>query len=129
MATEFLRQRDQIDRTRRVGQIHHARVNAPVRIEQKVFGLQVLGSLVIRKIVEQDRAEDGALSFYVRWKSLRGDVISGGHLSCADYFLGEEFSSDAKVIVLAECLWMTRRCFGKRMLNSFFRELRLQVSL
>src|SRR5204863_4152813 len=76
VSAEFLCQRDQVDGTRGVRKIHHARVNTAVGIEEKVFGLQVLGSLIVGKVVEKNRAEDRALSFYVCRKCLRGNVIS-----------------------------------------------------
>jgi hypothetical protein len=40
-----------------------------VRVEREVFDAQMLGGLVVGKVVEQDRAQNRALSFYVRWKS------------------------------------------------------------
>src|SRR6266700_7671733 len=73
---QFLRKGDQVNGSRGISKVDHARVNAPVRIKQKVFGLQVLGSLIVREIVEKNRAEDRALSFNVCRKRLRGDVIS-----------------------------------------------------
>jgi len=38
------------------GEIHHAGIDAAMGIEGKIVCLQVLGSLVVGKIVEQDRA-------------------------------------------------------------------------
>src|SRR5439155_17406178 len=66
MTAEFLGQRNQVDGPRRLGEIDHARVNAAVRVEEKVFGLKVLGGLIISKIVEQHRPENRAFSFNVR---------------------------------------------------------------
>src|SRR5207302_6109493 len=63
VSAQLLNQGDDVDRPRRLGQIDHARVNAPVRIEREIFRAQMLGGLVIGKIVEQNGAENGALGF------------------------------------------------------------------
>ena len=74
---EFFDQRNDVDGPRRLGQIHHARINAAVRVDGKVFGLQVLGGVVEGMIIEQDRAEDGALGFNVRRETADGGFESG----------------------------------------------------
>ncbi len=66
---EFLDQRNHIDRPRGFRKIDHARVNAPVGIEREVFDPQMLGCLVVGKVVEQDRAQNGALGFYICGKT------------------------------------------------------------
>ena len=63
---QLLDQRDHVDRPRRLRQIHHPRVNAPVRIKREILDPQMLGCLVVRKVVEQNRAQDRAFSFYIR---------------------------------------------------------------
>ncbi len=70
---QFLDQRDHVNRTRRLRQIDHARVNAAMRIEREIFRLQMLGSLVVGKIVEQNRAQNRALGFHVGRQSVSRD--------------------------------------------------------
>ena len=78
MTIEFLDQRDHVDGPGGFGEIDHARINTAMRIERKIFDAQMLGSLVVGEIIEQDRAEDGALGFYIRGKSADA-VIGCGH--------------------------------------------------
>src|SRR5882762_95463 len=80
---EFLNQRDHVDRTRGLGQIDHARIDPAMRIERKIVRTQMLRSLVIRKIIEQNGAQDGALGFYVRRKTADAEV--GGRHACLGY--------------------------------------------
>src|SRR6185437_950824 len=80
VTAEFLGQRDQVDGMGSLSQIDHSRVNPTVRIEQEIFRLQVLRSLAVGKVVEQDRAQDRAFCFHVDRKRLRGDVVSCRHL-------------------------------------------------
>ena len=75
MAVEFFDQRDHVDRPGRFGQVHHARVNAAMGVEREIFRLQMLGRLVVRKIVQQDGAEDGAFGFNVRGQAVREIVV------------------------------------------------------
>ncbi len=79
MPVKLLDQRDHVDRTRRLRQIHHARINSPVRVQRKILDAKMLGGLVIGKVVEENRAQNGALRFYVRGKSADA-VISGRHV-------------------------------------------------
>ena len=65
---DSLDQRDHVDRPRRLRQVHHARINPPVRIERKILHPQMLRRLVVSKVVEQDRAQNRALSVYIRRK-------------------------------------------------------------
>jgi hypothetical protein len=81
---EFLDQRDHVDRTRRFRQIDHAPVNPPVRVERKILDPQMLRRLVISKVVEQDRAQNRALGFYVRRKSA-DVVVRGRHISVENF--------------------------------------------
>ena len=78
VALEFFGQSNEVDGTGRLGEIDHASVDAAVRVERKIFDAQVLGSLVVGEVIEQDCAENGALGFYVRRKSADG-VVGGGH--------------------------------------------------
>src|SRR5208282_2122866 len=66
---EFFGQSNGVNGPRRFGQIHHARIDAPMRVKGKVFRFQVLGGFVIGVIVEQDGAEDSALSFDGLWQT------------------------------------------------------------
>src|SRR5260221_1382569 len=70
-------QRDDVNGPRRFGQIHHARIDAAVRVDGKVFGLQVLAGVVESVIVEQYSAQDGALGFNVRRQTADGGFESG----------------------------------------------------
>ncbi len=54
---EFLDQRDHVDRTRRLRQVDHPRINPPMRIEGEILNPQMFRSLVVRKVVQQDRAQ------------------------------------------------------------------------
>ena len=91
---------------RRLREIHHAGVDAPVRIQKKVFGLEMLGGLIVGKIIEKNCAENGAFGFDVCRKGLRGNVISSRHLNLFEVVFQESFSSNAKLIVLVVSLWM-----------------------
>ena len=53
-------------------------------VEREVFRFEVLGSLVVRKIVQQDGAENGTFCFYVCRKTMREIVVSSsqGRLTC-----------------------------------------------
>jgi hypothetical protein len=78
VAVEFLDQGDHVDRPGRLGQVHHAGVNAAMRIEREIFRLEVLSCLVVRKIIQQDGAENGAFGFHVCREAVRETVVSGG---------------------------------------------------
>ena len=58
---QFFDQRDDVNRPRRFGQIHHARIDAPVRVNGKVIRFKVLGGIVEGVIVKQHSAQNGAL--------------------------------------------------------------------
>ena len=79
---QLLDQRDHVDRPRRLRQVHHARVNPPVRIQRKVLDPQMLRRLVVSKIVEQDRAQNRTLRLHVRRKT--ADRIFGSCHSSED---------------------------------------------
>ena len=49
-----------------------------MRIEREILNAQMLGGLVVGKIVEQDRAQNRALSFYVGGNGTHR-VIGRGH--------------------------------------------------
>jgi len=72
---ELLHQRDHVDRTGRLGQIHHAGVNAAMGVERKVLRLQVLSCLVVGKIIQQDSAKNRPLGFHVSWQTVRETVV------------------------------------------------------
>ena len=63
---ELVDERDQVDRMRGLGQVHHPRVNAAMGVDGEVLGLQMLGGIVVGVIVEQDGAQDRAFRFNVR---------------------------------------------------------------
>ena len=55
--------------------IDHPCINAAMRVERKIVSLEMLRRLVVRKIVDKDRAQDGALGLDVGRKSVRETVI------------------------------------------------------
>ena len=108
---ELLDQRDHVDRPGGLGQIHHARINAAVGVEREVFRLEMLGSLVVGKIVQQDGAEDGTFGFHVGRKAVRETVVS----SSQGFFICLENQLRSVIAILAaNCLWTPRGVFGKR---------------
>ena len=111
---EFFDQRNHVDRSRGLGQIDHAGEDAAMRIEREVLRLQMLGGFVVGKIVEQDRAQDGALGFNVRRKRVRETVIG----SCQSFLtFQEKLFKKARAILLTKPLWMRSNIFGKRRTN------------
>ena len=56
LAFEFFDQRNDVDRPGGLGQIHHARVEAAMSVDGKVFRLQALGGVIVSMIVEQNSA-------------------------------------------------------------------------
>jgi hypothetical protein len=80
VAIKLIDQRDHVDRTRGFRQVDHAPVDAPVRVERKIFDPQMFGRLIVSKVIEQDRAQNRALGFYVRGKS--ADVVVSGRHVC-----------------------------------------------
>ena len=74
---ELFDQRDHVDGPGRFGQIHHAGVNAAMGVERKIFRLEMLSRLVVRKIIQQDGAENGALGFHVCRQAVRETVVGG----------------------------------------------------
>jgi hypothetical protein len=73
---QFFNQRDDVNRPRRFGQIHHPRINAPVRVNGKIFRLKMLGSVVERVIIKQNSAQDGALGVNISRKAADGGFES-----------------------------------------------------
>src|SRR6516164_2753375 len=113
-ALQFVDERDQVDRPGRLGQIDHPRVNAAVRVEREIFRVQVLGGLVVREVVEENCAEDGALGFYVRRQS--ADAVIGGRQNRAvPVFRArrEFFSLNRIELYPRSALWMRSVRFGK----------------
>jgi len=68
-AVEFLDQRDHVDRASGFLQIAHARINPAMRVEREIIGSEMLGGLVVERVVEQDCAQDRALGFHADGKS------------------------------------------------------------
>ena len=46
-----------------------------MRVERKIVGSEVLGGLVVGKVVDENRAQDGALGLDIRRQSLRETVF------------------------------------------------------
>ena len=78
---KFVRQGDNVDGALLVHQLAHAQEDALVRVEREVVGLEPLGRLGVRGIVEQNGAEDGLFGVDVRWQAgvERSNVRQGGH--------------------------------------------------
>ena len=77
VAVELFDQRDHVDGPGRLGQVHHAGVNAAMGVERKIFRLEMLGGLVVGKIVQQDGAENRAFGFNVGRQAVRETVVGG----------------------------------------------------
>jgi hypothetical protein len=78
-AVELLDQRDHVDRTTRLLQVAHARINAAVRVQREMVAGEMFGGLIVKGIVEQDRAQDGAFSLDAYGQSAVKTVIGGCH--------------------------------------------------
>ena len=76
-AVELFGERDHVNRASGVLQIAHAREDAAMSVEREVVGLE-LGRLIEDQVVEQDRAENGALGFNGGGKSALETVCVGG---------------------------------------------------
>ncbi len=76
VAVELFDQRDHVDGPGRLGQVHHAGVNAAMGVERKVFRLEMLRRLVVSKVVEQDGAENRALGLNIGRQAVRETVVS-----------------------------------------------------
>ena len=113
---ELLDQRDHVDRPGRLGQIHHAGVNAAMGVERKVFRLEMLGRLVVGKIIQQDGAEDGPLGFHVGRQAVRETVVG----SCQWSICKENQLRNAKAILAVLTVVDARNIFGKPGANRFF---------
>jgi len=50
-----------------------------MRVERKVFRLEVFRRLIVGEVIEQDRAEDGALRFDVCRERADETVIGSSH--------------------------------------------------
>src|SRR3977135_2791137 len=80
-----------------------------MRIERKIVRTQVLRSLVIRKIIEQNGAQDGALGFHVCGKT--ADAVVGGGHACLGYFGLAMATSIAKLKRKSKC-FVQKLCTG-----------------
>ena len=76
VTVELLDQGDHVNRPGGLSQVHHARIDATVGVEGEVLGLEMLGCLIVGKIVQQDSAENGTFGFHVRWKTMRETIVS-----------------------------------------------------
>jgi hypothetical protein len=76
---KFFDQSDDVNGPRRLGEVHHARVDAAVRVDGEIFGPEVLSGVVESVIVEEDGAQDGTLGVDIRWKT-----ADAGFESCHD---------------------------------------------
>jgi hypothetical protein len=72
-APELLLERDEIDRVAALGEPDHLLEDAPVRVAEKVRGVDDLRGKVEDVVVQQDRAEHRALGFEVVWQGTFGD--------------------------------------------------------
>ena len=107
-------QRDDVDRPRRLGQIDHARINAAMRIEREIFRPQMLRGLVVGKIVEQDRAENGALGLHARGQC--ADAVVGRRQFCSfEPWLPiyDQISAEANCNIPVSPLWTRSASLGK----------------
>jgi hypothetical protein len=49
-----------------------------MRIEREIFRLEMLGGLIVGKIVQQDGAENGTFGFHICRKTVRETVVGSG---------------------------------------------------
>jgi hypothetical protein len=63
-----------------------------VGVEGKIFRLEMLGRLVVRKIVQQDSAENGTFGFNVGRKAVRETVVGG----CQDFLSVKEINFEMR---------------------------------
>src|SRR5262249_16771099 len=71
----LLGERDEVDRPAILSQLHHAQVDAAMRVEREIVGEQKLGGLRIGLIVEKDRAQDGAFGLRASGQSAIKTVV------------------------------------------------------
>ncbi len=81
VAGQFIGQRHNIDRPLRVHQLGHAQEDAPVRVERKIVRVDLLGGFRVRRIVQQNGAENGLLGVDIGGQSgvEARQVGNGGH--------------------------------------------------
>ena len=79
--SKLLGEGDEVDGTAGFGQLHHAQVDAAVRIEREVVGPEKLGCLRIRRIVEKNSAEDGPFGFHTGGQTAVKTVIDCRHVT------------------------------------------------
>ena len=77
-AIELLGKGDHVNRAASLLQIAHAREDAAMGVEREVVGLK-FGGLIVQHVVEQDRAEDGALGFKCSREAAFQIVFGGRH--------------------------------------------------
>ena len=73
-AAELLLERDEIDRVAALGELDHLVEDAAVRVAEEIAGVDDLGGEVERVVVEQDRAEHGALRLEIVRQRAFGDA-------------------------------------------------------
>jgi len=80
-ARQLVGQGDDVDRALRVNELAHAQEDAAMRVERKVVGLELLGSLGMRGVVQQDRAQDGLLRVDIRRQpGVEREIGDRGHI-------------------------------------------------
>ena len=85
-AMQLFRQRDEIDRLLRFAERDHLQEDAAMLIEEKVFSAKIFNRRIQRIVVEQNRAEDGALGFEIIWKgTFEMGISSHGTLATSLY--------------------------------------------
>jgi hypothetical protein len=85
-----------------------------MRIEGEIFRPQMLSRLAVSKVVEQDRAQNRALSLHVCGQSVRQAVIGGSHGKLS---FQEKITRESTAILSAMQLWMGANLFGKQAKN------------
>ncbi len=78
-AVEFLDQGDHVHRPASLLQIAHARINAAMGVEREVVGGEMLGGLIVERVIEQDCAQDGALRLHAHGQPAFQTVVGGRH--------------------------------------------------
>ena len=69
IAQQLLGEGDDVDRAVGLGELGDALVDAAMRVEKKVVGLEGRERFVLQVVVQQNGAEDGALGFWTGGKT------------------------------------------------------------
>ena len=78
---QLLDQRDHVHRTSALLQVAHPRINAAMRVQREVVSGEVLRSLIVERIVQQNCAQDGALRLHAYGQPALQTVIGSRHLT------------------------------------------------